>query len=333
LQECDSNLIEKYREARTAEGKPKEDVDCLCRAVIQFSNILEAQGKSLREAEARDVEAWLTFLSSEGRCDRTRSSRLSRVHVFYQWLIRTKRADFDPTVFSSVPVTCHDEPRAVSEAAMAEFLDRARAKAEGPGASILDKRDWALFEFLYACGARATESSKVEGNDLSLEECDVLLHGKRSKDRLTPFTEAARTALALYLKDARPQLQKRKKGPPDQAVFLSSRGNRLSRQWIWKIVKRADPDFYVHLFRHCYGQHRADHGERIENIQEDLGHSSLRSTVKYTPRVSFEQLQTEHRLFHPRGVDRAKRDGQLASNMVPLGGAQTSVPLSCEDTP
>lgn len=312
VQECDSNLIEDYYKARNDEGKSKENANALRLPVIQFSNFLEAQGKNLLQAEAMDVEAWLAFLPGQGCSDRTRSSKLSLVHIFYEWLMRTTRADFDPTVFSSVPVTWRDEPRSISEGAMAEFLDQARAKAEGQNASILNKRDWALYEFLYACGARAAETSKVQGNDLSLDECDVLLHGKRSKDRLIPFTEAARIALALYLKDARPQLQERKEGQPDQALFLSNRGNGLSRQWIWAIVKRADPNFYTHLLRHCYGQHRADHGERIESIRDDMGHSSLTSTVKYTPRVSFERLQTEHRRYHPRGADSAARNGQAS---------------------
>ena len=100
LQECGSNPVEEYYEALRERGKSKYNAECLCRPVKQFSDFLNGLEKTLLESEGPDVEKWLTHLAAMGRCDRTRKAKLALVHVFYQWLIKMKITDFDPTAFT-----------------------------------------------------------------------------------------------------------------------------------------------------------------------------------------------------------------------------------------
>lgn len=317
MYESDVNLIEAYGRALRQQGKSDDNADCLCRPAMQFSKFLLARQKSLLTAEAPDCKKWLEYLSENGIVDRSKSSKLSLLHVFYQWLITTHRTDYDPTVFSRVKKTWTNKPRSVSKKKLRKILDQARTKAQVTGASLLDIRNWAILELFYGCGARVSELALLSVNDLSLEQGDVLIHGKRLKDRLPPFTDAAGAAVAFYLGNARDKLVD--KDHPDEALFLSRRGRKLGRGAIGIIVKKADPDLSPHILRHCYAQHRADGGERIEIIQHDLGHAITRSTEVYVPSVPFKQLQSEHQRCHPRGRDFSKHDDRSNANSLPPG--------------
>ncbi len=154
MYESDANLIVAYGSVLRQQGKSDDNADCLCRPVIQFSKFLGVRRKSLLTAEAPDCKKWLEDLSDKGIVDRSKSSKLSLLHIFYQWLITTQRTDYDPTVFSKVHKTWTNKPRSIPKKKLRRILDRARAKAQATGASLLDIRNWAILELFYGCGAR-----------------------------------------------------------------------------------------------------------------------------------------------------------------------------------
>jgi site-specific recombinase XerD len=319
LHENDTNLIAAYGRMRMQEGKSEENADCLCRPVTQFSVFLAARSKSLFTAKSPDCEDWLKSLTAEGIVDRSKSSKLSLLHVFYEWLSKANGADIDPTVFSHVRKTWTNKPRSMPKEELKEILEKARASANVTGASLLDIRNWAILELFYGCAARVSEMGRLEVDDLSLEQGDVLIHGKGWKDRLPPITDVARDAVDFYLKNARPTLEGLKEGQRDKALFLSKLGKQLGRGGMGNIVKKAHAKLSPHILRHSHAQHRADAGDRIEDIQKDLGHAKLRTTMVYTPNVSFDQLQTEHRRCHPRGRNCAKLLDRRNANPLPPG--------------
>ena len=259
------------------------------------------------------------------------------LHSFYKKMITLKRAHYDPTVFSKVPKTWTDQPRSIAQKKLDALLDRARAKAQAIGASLLTIRNWAIAEFFYGSGVRVKELSLLNDDDVSVEDGDALIHGKGRKDRLCPFTEAAGDAVAYYRENARAELEKRAKrkrekrakgkrekrakgkrekrayGKPDNALFLSKDGRRLGRQQIRGIVEDLT-NITPHVLRHCHAQHRADNGDDITSIQLDLGHASLRPTMIYAPKVSVSQLRSEHRRCHPRGRESTKNEGRSGTN-------------------
>jgi integrase/recombinase XerD len=319
LYENDTNLIAAYRRMRMQEGKSKDNADCLCRPVTHFSKFLATRAKSLFTATSPDCEDWLKSLTAEGMVDRSKASKLSLLHVFYEWLNKANEADIDPTEFSHVRKTWADKPRSAPQKELNEILDELRAGANVAGASLLEIRDWAILELFYGCAARVTEMCRLKVDDLSVEQGNVLIHGKKLKDRFPPITDAARDAVDFYLRNARPKLERRKKGQRDKALFLSKLGKQLGRGGMGNIVKKADAKLSSHKIRHSHAQHRADAGDRIEDIQKDLGHAKLRTTMVYTPNVSFDQLQSEHRRCHPRSRNCAKLLDPRNPNPLPPG--------------
>jgi integrase/recombinase XerD len=319
VHENDDQLIEAYRMKSRQEGKSEDSVASHCSPVVQFSEFLAARSKSLFTAESPDCEDWLKSLTSEGIVDRSKATMLSRLHVFYKWLHKTREADFDPTVFSRVLKTWTIKPRSMPKEELNQIIEKAQARAKMTGASLLDIRNWAILALFYGCAARRAEMAQLKVTDLLLVEGKVLLHGKGSKDRVCQITDAARCAVDYYLKNARPQLERRNKGKPAKGLFLSQLGQNLGPLGIWKITKKAHPQLSPHILRHSCAQHRADAGERIEDIQKLLGHLEVRTTMVYTPSVSFDQLQSEHRRCHPRGRNCARLLDRPNTKLLPPG--------------
>jgi integrase/recombinase XerD len=176
-------------------------------------------------------------------------------------------------------------------------------EAAGTPDTALAKRDRALLEFLYGTGARISEAVGLDVDDLDLTEKSVLLRGKGSKQRIVPIGSFAVTAIEDYLAAARPALLSAKS--PTGAVFLNSRGGRLSRQSAWTVLARAaeragvKTDVSPHTLRHSFATHLLDGGADVRVVQELLGHASVTTTQIYTL-VTVEKLREIYATAHPR---------------------------------
>jgi integrase/recombinase XerD len=170
------------------------------------------------------------------------------------------------------------------------------------------RRDRALLELLYATGARISEAVGLSIGDLDLESRLVRLYGKGSKERIVPFgSSAAEAFVDWFSADGRTRMM------PDrwsrrgdaEAVFLNTRGGRLTRQAAWLVVKKygrlagIDSELSPHVLRHSCATHLLDHGADLRVVQEMLGHASISTTQVYT-RVSQERLWEVYRNAHPR---------------------------------
>jgi integrase/recombinase XerD len=174
--------------------------------------------------------------------------------------------------------------------------------AGGPEDGPRGLRDRALLEFLYGTGSRISEAVGLDLDELDLEGGAVRLLGKGSRERIVPVGRLAREALSAYLVRGRPALISR--GTP--AVFLSARGNRLSRQSAWTILQDAarragiDPSVVSpHVLRHSYATHLLDGGADVRVVQELLGHASVTTTQVYTL-VTVDRLREVYAAAHPR---------------------------------
>lgn len=171
-------------------------------------------------------------------------------------------------------------------------------------------RDVALLELLYSTGGRVSEIIGISLNDLAKVESDneviqtIKLRGKGSKERIVPIGSFALTALDNYLVRTRPGLMA-KSGKSENALFLNSRGGRLSRQSAWNIVLQAaqacglEGKVSPHVFRHSYATHLLDGGADIRVVQELLGHSSVTTTQIYTL-VTIDKIRQSYSSAHPR---------------------------------
>ena len=171
-------------------------------------------------------------------------------------------------------------------------------------------RDVALLELLYSTGGRVSEIIGININDLAKVESDneviqtIKLRGKGAKERIVPIGSYALGALDNYLVRVRPALLA-KSGKNEGALFLNSRGGRLSRQSAWNIVLQSaracglEGKVSPHVFRHSYATHLLDGGADIRVVQELLGHSSVTTTQIYTL-VTIDKIRQSYSSAHPR---------------------------------
>jgi integrase/recombinase XerD len=166
-------------------------------------------------------------------------------------------------------------------------------------------RDRAILELLYASGMRVSELVELPLTALDLEERIALVYGKGSKERLVPMGGPAARAVARYLAEVRPALD-RGRGRGRGRVFLNARGSPLSRQTVWTLVKDASRRAGVerrvspHTLRHTFATHLLEGGADLAAVQELLGHADISTTQIYT-HVDREYLREVHRKHHPRG--------------------------------
>ncbi|MCK9897436.1 site-specific tyrosine recombinase XerD [Frankia sp. AgB32] len=161
----------------------------------------------------------------------------------------------------------------------------------------------ALLELLYGTGARISEAVGLDIDDVDLDGAAVRLHGKGGRDRVVPLGRCAVTALTDYLRAARPVLAAPRSGA---AVFLSRRGNRLSRQSAWTVLRTAAAVAGVdgvspHVLRHSFATHLLDGGADVRVVQELLGHASVSTTQIYTL-VTVDRLREVYATSHPRAL-------------------------------
>ena len=196
-------------------------------------------------------------------------------------------------------------PKALTVDEVTSLIESAKSLSEATSL-----RDVALLELLYSTGGRVSEIIGINIGDLAKVESDneviqtIKLRGKGSKERIVPIGSFALAALDNYLVRVRPALVA-KSGKNESALFLNSRGGRLSRQSAWNIVLESakacglEGKVSPHVFRHSYATHLLDGGADIRVVQELLGHSSVTTTQIYTL-VTIDKIRQSYSSAHPR---------------------------------
>lgn len=244
----------------------------------------------------------LSLRNREGGYAPTSTARtLSSVRSFHRFLVEEGLVAKDESLGVAAPKLPSRLPKAISVDQMGAVL------AACEGEDERDLRDRALLEFLYATGARVSEATDLNVDDvIGLEEGvsdAVRLLGKGRKQRVVPLGSYARAAIDAYLVRVRPVLVMRGKGTP--ALFLGVRGGRLSRQNVWLIVQeRAEKagigiEVSPHTFRHSFATHLLEGGADVRVVQELLGHSSVATTQLYTL-LTADTLRDMYTTSHPR---------------------------------
>ncbi len=175
-----------------------------------------------------------------------------------------------------------------------------RSLAEDKTPDRFLERDQALMELLYATGLRASELAGLKISDLHLEAGYLRCIGKGSKERVVPVGRKALAAVKTYLK------ARARRNPDCDSLFISAKGGKLSRETVWRIVRRralvsgVRGRVYPHALRHSFATHLVENGADLRYVQEMLGHSTITTTQIYT-HVDRERLRKVHKKFHPRG--------------------------------
>lgn len=223
---------------------------------------------------------FLAELQRRGYASSTVARKIAAVKSFFHFLTAQGVVAADPTVGLESPKIQKHAPSILSLEEVERLL---LMPAQGTGPKAL--RDRALLELLYATGMRVTEAVTLEVSDVDLGKGVVTCRSKNGRERLIPIqSETALTAVKEYLLRSRPGLLKE---PDQKALFLNHRGEKLTRQGLWLIIKSyADAagiaaDVTPHTLRHSFAKHLLAQGEDMRRLQELLGHANLSTTLVY----------------------------------------------------
>lgn len=236
-------------------------------------------------------------LDRAGYSKKTMNRRLSAVRTFFAFLNEQGLLDADPACAAIAPKTSRSLPRKVSVA----DIDRLLSLCEHPK-DVVDYRDSAFLELLYATGARIGELAKLSVSDVDFALGQVRLMGKGSKERIVPVHDGALKAINAYLQNARPALIGARSG---NALFVSTRGNAMSADSLRRVFKQRaaqaglDPSMHPHDMRHSFATDLLDGGADLRSVQEMLGHANLSTTQIYT-HLSMERMRSTMKQAHPR---------------------------------
>jgi integrase/recombinase XerD len=223
---------------------------------------------------------------------------LVAVRGLHRFLALEGELDADPARDVSPPKPPSRLPKAIPLDAVERLLDAASV-----GDTPASLRDRALLEVLYGTGARISEAVGLDVDDVAGEEGVVRLRGKGGKERIVPLGSYAARAIEAWLVRGRPAFATVGRGTP--AVFLNTRGGRLSRQSAWAVLRaaaeRADLSGHLspHTLRHSFATHLLEGGADVRVVQELLGHASVTTTQIYT-KVTVQQLREVYAQAHPR---------------------------------
>jgi integrase/recombinase XerD len=289
-------------------GLSRNTLDAYRTDLLQFGRFLEERELSALDAEARDVADFLEFLArgtAGNGADARPPASPATIHrksaclrSFYRHLRRDGLLDTDPTATLSAPRRSRKLPQVLTRGEIETLLAQPR------GTDPASLRDRALLELMYACGLRASEAIGLELMDVDIEEGVLRARGKGSKERVVPIGQAALRALRIYLERGRPKLVK---GAPETHLFVNFRGGHLTRQGLYKIVRRhaltaglADR-MSPHTLRHTFATHLLAGGCDLRSVQEMLGHADVSTTQLYT-HLSSERLKDVYFRAHPRAT-------------------------------
>lgn len=272
-------------------GLSSATVSAYRRDLHQYLTFLDG---SIPDSEV--VSSFVAMLADRGLAASTIARKVSAVRGLHRHLIEENQSNSDPTALLDTPKRGRPLPKALT-------LDQVMALLDSPDISTRPGlRDAALLEFMYATGARVSETVAIDELDLDLDERSAMLTGKGDKQRVVPIGGPAIAAVRAWLPE-RAAVRTNKSGA---ALFLSLRGSRLSRQAVWNVAKyhaeRAGiPRDQVspHVLRHSAATHMVEGGADLRSIQELLGHATIATTQIYT-RVSPQHLLEVYGTSHPR---------------------------------
>ncbi len=226
----------------------------------------------------------------------TRARRLAAIRSFFRYLEEREGLGRNPAENLAFPKLPESLPKVLAP-------EQVEAMLRAPDVRTpLGLRDKAMLELLYATGIRVTELVELRFSQLNLEAGFLVVHGKGDKGRLVPMGEWAVEAVASYLASGRPKLVKR---GDSGVIFVNASGKPLSRQGVWKIVKKyavmagIPKEVSPHVIRHSFATHLLENGADLRALQVMLGHADISTTQIYTF-VARERLKKIHQEHHPR---------------------------------
>ncbi|MDU0199889.1 site-specific tyrosine recombinase XerD [Paenibacillus sp. MAH-36] len=279
-------------------GLSKNTLESYERDLQQFVDYLQRQGiTAWKETSKTNIAGFLSQLKLLGRATATLSRNLVSIRAFYQYLLRERLVDADPSLFIEAPKLEKKLPKVLSVEEVGKLLDAPHLEL------VSGVRDKAMLELLYATGIRVSELISMNVDDVHLQLGFIRCMGKGNKERNIPLSSIAIRCLTAYIHKDRKKLLK--KSADEEALFIGHLGTRMTRQGFWKILKRyanemkIESEITPHALRHSFAAHLIENGADLRSVQEMLGHSDISSTQLYV-QVTKLKMKDVYNRAHPR---------------------------------
>ncbi|MCL4109893.1 UNVERIFIED_CONTAM: hypothetical protein GTU68_003261 [Idotea baltica] len=266
--------------------------------LVAFFDWNKTHGKaSIKQIDVKTLSSYLQTLNERGLAASSVSRYLVAIKMFFRYLVLEGVLTESAVDVMTSPKLWQYLPKVLSPTMVNELL-----QAPDSG-DRYQYRDRALIALLYATGCRASEVTNLRLRDVHLEDNYCRCTGKGNKERIVSLNPVARRAVSAYLQEERSTMTK---ANDDGWLFVTRSGNGLSRETVWKLLKKyaarigASKDVSPHTLRHSFATHMLAGGADIRALQEMLGHASIRTTQIYT-HVEHSRLKAVHENCHPRG--------------------------------
>lgn len=291
-------LLERFQDFLALEqgGSPRT-LEAYGRDLARFATYAMTRGVAAPDGiSSRLLREYVYHLKDLGLAPASIRRNVSAVRTYFRFLLADGHVLRDPSERLETPRRWRSLPEVLT-------VDEAMRLLASPSLDEpLAFRDRALLELAYGAGLRVSEWITLGVRDVLLEDGLVRVLGKGSKERLVPIGRSAIGAVAIYLRELRPRLER---GEGRGILLLNARGRPLTRMGAWKILRKYVEAAGIakvvspHTLRHSFATHLLEGGADLRAVQEMLGHADISTTQIYT-HVDREYLRTVHRRFHPR---------------------------------
>ncbi len=300
-----SDHLELFLEMLSAErGSATNTLDAYRRDLTDFLQFLGSNNATILNAEAGNIHAYLTHITSTGLSVASKARRLSAIRQFFRFITAEGYRETNPAANIEGPKRERPLPKTLTINEVDQLIEAARSRAQSAeGTSRLrTRRLYCLLEVLYATGLRATELVALPRNALNGDEQVLTIKGKAGRERIVPIGEPAQIAIKDYLAEL-----KAVKNSDDETWLFPSRGREghLTRQRLAQELKtlaeeaNLDPKrVSPHVLRHAFASHMLENGTDLKAVQQLLGHADISTTQIYT-HVAEERLKQFVQTHHP----------------------------------
>ena len=291
-------LVDRFLDAIWMErGLSKNTLGAYRADLMTLGRVLSKNKKSIEMADKSDLLEFIAGRVEGGSKPRSTARQLSSFRRFFRYIMREGMRSSDPTADIAMPRIGRSLPKSLTE-------DEVDALLNAPNTDEpLGHRDRAMLELLYATGLRVSELINLKQSQVNFNQGVLRIVGKGDRERLIPLGEESQRWLRDFINGPRMEILLERQ---TDYLFPTRRGDRMTRQAFWHIIKRYAEKACVqqkmspHSLRHAFATHLLNHGADLRVVQMLLGHSDLSTTQIYT-HVARERLKDLHGKHHPRG--------------------------------
>ena len=295
----ENQLLDQFiHHMRVERGLSTNTIVAYSHDLIRFFDFLKRKGVLPVHVSQEDLTSFIVEQNLK-ISPRSMARCLVSIRMFYRFLVSEGNIESNPARLLGIPKMYQHLPDVLSRDEMESLL------MQPDITTPLGKRDKAIVEMLYATGLRVSELIGLSMHSINLEVGSIRTIGKGSKERVVPMGSKAMDSLKDYLLESRPVLLKKRYSRGGSYLFLNSRGGPMTRQGLWKIIKKyalmagITKSVTPHTVRHSFATHLLEGGADLRSVQIMLGHADISTTQIYT-HVARERLKEIHEKYHPR---------------------------------